>query len=279
MKFKLARAEGEGWKAYAPGEKVPEGEVKEVDAVELLARPNDWELIEFCEAVLRRHYRYVVTSNDSDLSNVAWNLGEQEYAKELTGDAEDLRDDILSGEIDDSEELYERMHSVCDNTVTYTRHCYEVVQHTDNVEYGFTEGLINYDPKRPENLITSIAYWAYYGDLLERLGKMEGIDLRADKLGRCEDCDGKGYTIDSNDVIRRCEECDKYDTRAEAAEAAVDRKDAKKCLRCDNKSYTLTGVRGAPEACTNCSTLADEEACELAQEDGVEPPEDEEGET
>lgn len=270
MKFKLVREENGSWKVHDSAAGIPaNAEVKEVETDELLKDPRGWAFTDFCEAVLRARYRHVVVSNESDLSDVAWNLGEREYAKELTCDAEGLRADILSRDIEDSDALYERMNDLCDNTVMYTRHCYEIIQHTDNIEHGFDEGLIHYDRENPNALITGIAYWAYYADLMDRLGEMDDIDLNADKLGRCEECDGKGYELDANDVIRPCGECDKYDSREAAADAAIAGGDVKRCLRCHNKGYTMTGVRGRPEACTVCTSLDDDEACALAVEDGV----------
>lgn len=275
MKLVLAREEGESWKAYVPGEDVPKGaETKEVDTDLLALAPNGWETVQLCEAVLRKHYKHVVMSNDSDLSDVAYHAGLRAYTQQLNYDAESIREDILSGDIVDRDDLYERVSQEAENAAMYTRAAYEILLYSDNTTYGLDEGLVEYDRKRcaGDAFISALAGWAYHADLMDRLGAFDDIDVNDENLGRCGDCNGKGYTVDAHDVVRRCGECDKYDDRKEAIEAAVDAKDAKRCLRCDSKSYTLTGVRGQPEACTNCSSLSDEEACELAQEDGVEPP-------
>lgn len=280
MKFKLVRKEGMPWTAHDIDEVVDEGaEVKEVDAAELLKTVKSWELIEFCRAVLQREYRHVITSNDTDISDVAFRLGEAAYSAELDSDAEGLRDDILTGAIENQDDLQEQLHSACVSTVMYPRHAYEVLLHTDHFEYGFEEGLINFDRKNPDNIATAIAHWAYYADLQERLSKLDDIDIYDEHLGRCQDCEAKGYTVDSSDIVHRCDSCDKYDTREEAIKAAVHDKVVKECLRCDNKSYTLTGVNNSPEGCPVCSNLDPEEAQELAKdEDGLEPPEEEETE-
>lgn len=277
MKLLLAREDGEGWKAYVPGEDVPKGaETKEVDTDLLASDPNGRETVQLCEAVLRKHYKHVVTSNDSDLSDVAYHAGLRAYSRQLEADAESIRDDILSGDIESRDDLYERVSQEADSSAMYTRAAYEILLYSDNTTYGLDEGLMEYDRKHCEGdtFITHLAAWAYHADLMDRLGRFDDIDVNDENLGRCTECGGKGYTVDSFDTVHRCGECDKYDDRKEAIEAAVTAKDVKECLRCDNKSYTMTGLNGAPEACVVCSTLSDKEAQELASvEDGVEPPE------
>lgn len=278
MKLLLAREDGEGWKAYVPGEEVPkDAEVKEVDTDALVNDPNDWKTLQLCEAVLRKHYRHVVLSNDSDLSDVAYHEGLRAYAKQLTADAESLYDDIVSGDIEDRDDLYERVSQQAENASMYTRAAYEILLYSDNTTYGLDNGLVEYDRKHCEGdrFITALAHYAYHEDLMERVAAMDGIDVNDDNLGRCTECNAKGYTVDTFDAVHRCDECDKYDDRKEAIAAAVAAKDVKECLRCENKSYTMTGLNGAPEACRACSQMADEEAVELAStEDGVEPPEE-----
>lgn len=277
MKLILVREEGEGWKAYVPGEEIPkDAEVKEVDTDVLVSDPNGWETVQLCEAVLRKHYRHVVTSNDSDLSDVAYHAGLRAYSQQLNYDAESIREDILSGDIVDRDDLYERVSQEAENAAMYTRAAYEILLYSDNTTRGRDEGLVEYDSRRcaGDTFITALAHYAYEGDLMARLDNFDDIDVNDANLGRCGDCNGKGYTVDADDVVRRCGECDKYDNRKEAIEAAVTAKDVKECLRCGNKSYTMTGLNGAPEACVVCSTLSDEEAQELASvEDGVEPSE------
>ena len=277
MKLVLAREEGESWKAYVPGEDVPKGaETKEVDTDLLALAPNGWETVQLCEAVLRKHYKHVVMSNDSDLSDVAYHAGLRAYSQQLNYDAESICEDILSGDIVDRDDLYERVSQEAENAAMYTRAAYEILLYSDNTTYGLDEGLVEYDRKRCEGdtYISTLAGWAYHADLMGRLDAFDDINVNDENLGRCGYCNGKGYTVDAHNEIRRCGECDKYDDRKEAIEAAVAAKDAKECLRCDNKSYTMTGRNGAPEACVVCCTLSDEEAQELASvEDGVEPPE------
>lgn len=276
MKLILAREEGEGWKAYVPGEDMPEGaETKEVDTDLLASAPNDWETVQLCEAVLRKHYRHVVTSNDSDLSDVAYHEGLRAYSKQINADAEWIREDILSGDIASRDDLYERVGQEAENASMYTRAAYEILLYSDNTTYGLDDGLVEYDRKRcaGDAFITALAHWAYHEDLMERVAAFDDVDVNDKNLGRCSECDAKGYTVDVNDVVRRCGECDKYDDREEAIEAAVAEKAVKECLRCGNKSYTRTGLKGAPEACVTCCSLSDEEAQELASEDGVVPPE------
>lgn len=278
MKLILAREEGEGWKAYVPGEEVPkDAEVKEVDTDSLVNDPNGWETVQVCEAVLRKHYKHVVTSNDSDLSDVAYHEGLRAYAQQLNYDAESIREDVLSGDIASRDDLYERVSQEAENASMYTRAAYEILLYSDNTTYGLDNGLVEYDRKRCEGdaFITALAHWAYHEDLMERVAAFDDVDVNDDNLGRCSECNAKGYTVDANDVVQRCGECDKYDDRKEAIAAAVAAKDVKECLRCENKSYTMTGLNGAPEACRACSQMADEEAVELAStEDGVEPPEE-----
>lgn len=277
MKLILAREEGEGWKAYVPGEEVPrDAEVKEVDTDVLVNDPNGWETVQLCEAVLRKHYRHVVTSNDHDLSEVAYHAGLRAYSDQVEADAESIRDDIVSGDIVDRDDLYERVSQEADNAATYTRAAYEILLYSDNTTYGLDEGLVEYDRHRcaGDTFIAHLAAWAYHADLMDRLGRFDDVNINDENLGRCTKCEGKGYTVDAFDVVHRCEDCDKYDDRKEAIEAAVAAKDVKECLRCDNKSYTMTGLNGAPESCRACCQMSDEEAVELAStEDGVEPPE------
>lgn len=276
MKFILARAEGAGWKAYTPEENIPEGaELKEVDTKKLLAKPKDWGMVEFCEAILRRYYRHVVTSNDQDISDVAFHLGNRAYNDQVNTDAESIKEDILSGEIKDRDDLYERVSSECESAVMYTRSAHEVLLYTDNFDHGFDEGLISTEHSRSErnrpDMVTQIAHWAYYADLMERLQNMEGIDVNEDNLGRCKTCNGDGYVTDRYNVTHQCKECEKYDSRTAAVQAAVNAGDVKLCNVCNNMSYTHSLKDNMPIACTQCSDITDDEAAILARdEDGLE---------
>lgn len=199
MKFKLARVEGEGWKAYKYREPVPDGaEVKTVDAEEIFKNPKSWEAIDFCEAVLRRAYRHVVTSNENDLSDVAYSLGNRAYCKQLNRDVEHIVEDVKSGDIKDREGLLERVYNECESAVMYMRASHEIMLYTDHFEYGFDEGFICTERERPgrdePDLVTQIAYWAYYGDLMDRLSRAEGIDIDEEDLGQEANEEEEGST-------------------------------------------------------------------------------------
>lgn len=270
MKLKLAREEGKPWMAYKLDEKLPDVcEQFDVDTDELFTDLKDWQTVRFCEAVLQKSYRHVITSNDQDLSDVAYNQGNRTYAWQVNSDAESIREDILSGDIVDRDDLDERIYQEAENATMYTRNAYEIILYSDNADSGLDEGVVVYDRKHcaGDTFIGAMAYWAYAADLRAALAQFDDIDLNDDNLGRCSECDGKGYTVNKYSVLRRCMECEKYSTHEDAVDAGVKNKDVNRCYSCGNLGYSTNNEEENVEACTRCTSMTDENAQEQADED------------
>lgn len=171
----------------------------------------------FGAALAARVYATVVTSNSS-LEDVAAQLGRDAYYKQVASDARSIADDVHDRTIEDREALIERLDEECDGAVTYTSDAKNVLQHTNN-ENAYTDVYGSGDPVTVEQR----AYFAYRADLVEELSEGEyGVDVDADKCGRCEGCDGHGYRVWERDrTVSRCTDCDKFATNLEALMAAV----------------------------------------------------------
>lgn len=283
MKIKIARPPEGVWAAYEANA-VPAGyEVKEGEDFELPFKPESYPAIEMAVAVLRRTYSAVYYTNESDLSHQAYLMGRAAYNAELESDVDSIVKDVFSGEINDRDDLYERIQEVCDSTVTYTRKVREILLYTENFNYGFDEGVLStrqpdFGPRRSTDWATSIAFWSYYGDLQDALGKQ--LKMNKKHLGRCNECKCKGYVVE-DDVVKICGayDCDhgeKFATRDDAIKQAVENEAVKTCRVCDNRSYYVTDKKQI-EACPSCAASMEKaDAEELASEDGYEPEENDE---
>lgn len=137
------------------------------------------------KSVLERKYKHVITCrNDSDLLDEAQRICRRDYYADVNSTAESIRDDVLSGDIEDADELEQRIHETIDGAsrVIYTHEAIQCVLHSDHNNAAFEDELLPAESYTDGIPWSSIAYYAFKADVEEKLEEL-GVDASKRDLG------------------------------------------------------------------------------------------------
>jgi len=123
----------------------------------------------------------------ADMLDRAIDLAHQAYKAHVNDLAEGIMEDIVSGEIEDRDDLSTRLHETADGDgwVIYTRKAMMVVMCSDNGGHGMEEGVIGASCFNGSIPWSQLAYCALEADITDALlsdGKEHGIDINAEDL-------------------------------------------------------------------------------------------------